>query len=190
MSNVVSMREQALDPAVIESIVIKGDLSQRLKPAQKVAYYNYRCQQAGLDPAAKPFDLLKLNGKEVLYANAQCTQQLCAIHKLSTQVTHREKMDDIYLVSVELQGLTVDFLKTKGQWQLHTSKGMPLPMQSLKPRPKRSAGQSSATLDLGCLMKLKSKPSPEPEWNQWFKFQQKPPRHLAKSLQSLPLALL
>jgi hypothetical protein len=27
MSNVVSMREQALDPAVIESIVIKGDLS-------------------------------------------------------------------------------------------------------------------------------------------------------------------
>jgi hypothetical protein len=27
MTNVVSMREQALDPAVIESIVIKGDLS-------------------------------------------------------------------------------------------------------------------------------------------------------------------
>jgi hypothetical protein len=75
-----------------------------LQPAQKVAYYNYRCSQAGLDPAAKPFDLLKLNGKEVLYANAQCTQQLCAIHKLSTQVTHREKMDDIYLVSVRVTG--------------------------------------------------------------------------------------
>jgi hypothetical protein len=56
MTNVVSMREQALDPAVIESIVIKGDLSG-LNQTQKVAYYNFRCQQAGLDPAAKPFDL-------------------------------------------------------------------------------------------------------------------------------------
>jgi hypothetical protein len=65
MTNVVSMREQALDPAVIESIVIKGDLSG-LNQTQKVAYYNFRCQQAGLDPAAKPFDLLTLNGKQVL----------------------------------------------------------------------------------------------------------------------------
>jgi hypothetical protein len=70
MSNVVSMREQALDPAVIESIVMNGDLSG-LNQTQKVAYYNFRCQQAGLDPAAKPFDLLNLNGKQVLYANAQ-----------------------------------------------------------------------------------------------------------------------
>jgi hypothetical protein len=49
MTNVVSMREQALDPAVIESIVIKGDLSG-LNQTQKVAYYNFRCQQAGLRP--------------------------------------------------------------------------------------------------------------------------------------------
>jgi hypothetical protein len=97
------MREQALDPAVIESIVVKGDLSG-LNQTQKVAYYNFRCQQAGLDPAAKPFDLLTLNGKQVLYANASCTQQLCAIHKLSTQVVHRERMDDIYIVSVRVTG--------------------------------------------------------------------------------------
>jgi hypothetical protein len=104
MTNVVSMREQALDPAVIESIVIKGDLIRLEIQTQKVAYYNFRCQQAGLDPAAKPFDLLTLNGKQVLYANASCTQQLCAIHKLSTQVVHRERMDDIYIVSVRVTG--------------------------------------------------------------------------------------
>jgi hypothetical protein len=46
MSNVVSMREQALDPAVIESIVMKGDLV-RLTPAQKVAYYNYSASRQG-----------------------------------------------------------------------------------------------------------------------------------------------
>jgi hypothetical protein len=63
MTNVVSMKEGAiLDPKVIESIVMNGDLS-KLQPAQKVAYYNYRCQQAGLDPAAKPFDLAQTQWK-------------------------------------------------------------------------------------------------------------------------------
>ena len=103
MTNVIQMKEQALDPAVIESIVVKGDLSGLYK-TQKVSYYNFRCQQAGLDPAAKPFDLLTLNGKQILYANASATQQLCAIHKLSTQITHRERVDDIYIVSVRVTG--------------------------------------------------------------------------------------
>jgi hypothetical protein len=79
---------QVLDPQIQESIVLRGDLSG-LNEAQKKEYYLFRCKQVGLDPAAKPFDLLKLNGKEILYANAGATQQLCAIHKLSTQITHQ-----------------------------------------------------------------------------------------------------
>ena len=92
-----------LDPSVISSLVINGDL-KRLDPGQKVAFYNYRCQQAGLDPAAKPFDLLTLNGKEILYANAACTQQLTANRNLSHRVTLRELVDDIYCVFVEVKG--------------------------------------------------------------------------------------
>jgi hypothetical protein len=93
----------ALNPAIIANIVTAGDLSQ-LDNAQRVQYYNFRCQQAGLDPSAKPFDLLKLNGKLVLYANATCTQQLCAVHKLTTTVVAREKMDDAYVVVVRVSG--------------------------------------------------------------------------------------
>lgn len=97
MSNVRTLNEavgavvpkDVLDPAIQESIVLRGDLSG-LNEQQKKNYYLFRCRQVGLDPAAKPFDLLKLNGKEILYANAGATQQLCAIHKLSTQITHRE----------------------------------------------------------------------------------------------------
>jgi hypothetical protein len=190
MTNVVSMREQALDPAVIESIVIKGDLSG-LNQTQKVAYYNFRCQQAGLDPAAKPFDLLTLNGKQVLYANASCTQQLCAIHKLSTQVVHRERMDDIYIVSVRVTGADGRVSENQGAVAIGHLKADALANAVLKATTKaiRRAVLSHVS-DSGCSTKPKSKPSPEPEWNQWFKFQQKPPRHLAKSLQSLPTALL
>jgi len=92
-----------IDPAIIESIVTKGDLSG-LNQVQKVQYYNYRCKQIGLDPSAKPFDLLNLSGKQVLYANAGATQQLCNIHKLSTQITGKERVDDIYIVSVRVTG--------------------------------------------------------------------------------------
>jgi len=106
MSNVISMPKgevAAIDPAIIESIVTKGDLSG-LNQVQKVQYYNYRCKQIGLDPSAKPFDLLNLSGKQVLYANAGATQQLCNLHKLSTQITNKERVDDIYVVSVRVTG--------------------------------------------------------------------------------------
>jgi hypothetical protein len=151
MTNVVSMKEGAiLDPKVIESIVMNGDLS-KLQPAQKVAYYNYRCQQAGLDPAAKPFDLLKLNGKEILYANAQCTQQLCAIHKLSTQVTHREKMDDIYLVSVRVTGADGRLSENQGAVAIAHLKGDALANAVLKATTKAIRRAVLAHCGLGML---------------------------------------
>lgn len=97
----MSTEIMTLDPAVISSLVINGDL-KGLSNEQRVAYYNYRCQQAGLDPSAKPFDLLTLNGKQVLYANASATQQLCGTRGLSVQITQREKVEDIFMVSVRV----------------------------------------------------------------------------------------
>lgn len=92
-----------LDPAIMESLVIGGDLSG-LNNKQRIDYYGYRCQQAGLDPSAKPFDLLKLNGKLVLYANAGCTQQLCQIHGLSPTITDRALVNGIYCVTSRVTG--------------------------------------------------------------------------------------
>lgn len=94
---------RTLDTQTISKLVLKGDMAG-LTDQQKVDYYAYRCQQAGLDPSAKPFDILTLNGKMILYANAGCTQQLTQIHKLSHQVTNRELMDDIYCVFVRVTG--------------------------------------------------------------------------------------
>jgi hypothetical protein len=94
---------RTINPETMSMLVLTGDLSRLTNP-QKADYYIYRCQQAGLDPAAKPFDYLTLNGKQVLYANAGCSQQLTAIHKLSHQVTNRELVDGIYCVFVRVTG--------------------------------------------------------------------------------------
>jgi hypothetical protein len=101
MSNLVDPTK--LDQSIIDSIVLRGDLSG-LKEEQLTGYYNYRCQQVGLDPSAKPFDLLVLSGKKVLYANAGATQQLSNLHGLSTAITNRERVENVYLVSVRCTG--------------------------------------------------------------------------------------
>lgn len=92
---------QTLDQGTITKLVLNGDMKD-LSDKQKVDYYTYRCQQAGLDPAAKPFDILTLNGKMILYANAACTQQLTSNRKLSHHVTNRELVDGIYCVFVRV----------------------------------------------------------------------------------------
>jgi hypothetical protein len=94
---------RTLDQATIAKLVLTGDM-KALSDAQKVDYYAYRCQQAGLDPAAKPFDILTLNGKMILYANASCAQQLTSIHKLSHEVTGRELVDGVYCVFCRVSG--------------------------------------------------------------------------------------
>lgn len=151
MSNIVEMkRAEVLDPAIIESIVLAGDLS-KLKPDQKVVYYNYRCAQAGLDPSAKPFDLLTLSGKQVLYANAGATQQLCNIHKLSTQITHRERVDDIYLVSCRVTGADGRISENQGAVSVAGLKGDALANAILKATTKAIRRSVLAHCGLGML---------------------------------------
>lgn len=80
-----------LDPEIQEKVVIYGDL-EKLNPQQRIAYYSARCDAAGLDIRARPFEYLKLNGKLVLYATKQCTDLLTGLHGLTAEL-QRHKAD-------------------------------------------------------------------------------------------------
>jgi hypothetical protein len=86
-----------IDPDTLSKLILNGDLSQ-LSPSQKTAYYVYRCKAAGLDPATKPLELLKLNGKEVLYATKECSAQISQREQLSVTVQSDGAIGDIYRV--------------------------------------------------------------------------------------------
>jgi len=148
MNAVVQLK--TIEPSIIASLVTTGDLS-RLTPQEKISYYNYRCQQAGLDPAAKPFDLLKLNGKEVLYANASCTQQLCGIHKLSVEITSKEKTDDIYVVCARVKSPDGRVSENMGAVALGSLKGEALANAMLKATTKAIRRTVLAHLGLGMM---------------------------------------
>ena len=149
-----------LDPKIQDSIVLRGDLSG-LNETQKRDYYLYRCRQVGLDPAAKPFDLLTLNGKQILYANAGATQQLCAIHKLSTQITHRERVDGIYIVSVRCTGADGRVSENQGAVDVSSLQGERLANAILKATTKAIRRSVLAHCGLGMLDETEVETIPE-----------------------------
>lgn len=82
----------------IEKVLLTGDLS-KLSPDQRLSYYNRVCESLKLNPLTKPFAYLNLNGKTVLYATKDCTEQLRSIHAISLQIVQREVTEGCYVVT-------------------------------------------------------------------------------------------
>jgi hypothetical protein len=95
---VTSVIPQAEAASLFTTLVLNSDLSKLSEP-QRVEYYKIVCERAGLDPMAKPFDLLLLNGKMVLYANKTTTAQLTANHRLNVSIVSKEVIGNVLLVT-------------------------------------------------------------------------------------------
>jgi hypothetical protein len=84
--------------ANLERVLIGGDLTG-LNPQERIQYYKAVCESVGLNPLTKPFDYLDLDGKLVLYAKRDCTDQLRTIHSVSIKIVSRELVDGVYVVT-------------------------------------------------------------------------------------------
>lgn len=78
--------------------ILEGDLS-RLTAEQKVTHYNATCQSLGINPLTRPLEYIRLNGKEVLYARKDCTDQLRSLRKVSVQIVDRAISDGLCIVT-------------------------------------------------------------------------------------------
>lgn len=81
------------------ALITNGDAS-KLTQDQKLQYYRARCEAAGLDYRAQPFQFIKLNGKEVLYALKSCTDQLAGKHGIVCEILGQVTEHDIRTVTV------------------------------------------------------------------------------------------
>lgn len=84
--------------ATLSRVILEGDLS-RLTDADRVTHYNATCQSIGLNPLTRPLEYIKLNGKLVLYARKDCTDQLRALHKVSVSIAERTISGDLVMVT-------------------------------------------------------------------------------------------
>ena len=96
----MTQQNQDQQTSIANQLILQGDLS-KLSANDKVRYYNGYCERMGLDPYTKPFDLLRLNGKEILYCTRSGTQQLNKLHKVSHTITSRDTNADagVYIVT-------------------------------------------------------------------------------------------
>jgi hypothetical protein len=86
----------------ISSLILTGDLRQ-LSPEEKVQYYGKLCKSLGLNPLTKPFDYIVLQGREVLYANKNCAEQLRLLHGISVVDSTQEIINNMCIVKVKVQ---------------------------------------------------------------------------------------
>lgn len=86
----------------ISSLILTGDLS-KMSPQEKVQYYGRLCKSLGLNPLTKPFDYIILNGKEILYANKNCAEQLRLLHGISVVESTQEIANNMCIVKVKVQ---------------------------------------------------------------------------------------
>lgn len=101
MSNEIATREDNL----VANIVLKGDLSG-LNPQEKVEYYNRFCESLGLNPLTRPFDYIRLSGKETLYAKKDATEQLRKIHGVSVTDLTKDIINGVCVVTAKGQDKT------------------------------------------------------------------------------------
>lgn len=85
---------------LMERVIAAGDIS-KMEPEDRARYVVRVCESAGLNPLTKPFDLITLNGKLTLYATKGATDQLRKIHGVTLRIVSKERIDDVYMVTVE-----------------------------------------------------------------------------------------
>lgn len=141
MSNIERQNDK-----VVANLIIYGDLS-KLTPVEKVDYYRGYCSRLGLDPYTKPFEILRLNGKEVLYCTRSGAQQLNKLYRVSHKIVARETMTDAGVYYVICQAVLPDGRCTEsiGAVNVTALKGDALANSIMKAETK---AKRRATLDL------------------------------------------
>jgi hypothetical protein len=100
MSNITALPVPQADAAeIMERVLLLGDLS-KLNAQERTSFYMQTCQSLGLNPLTRPFDYIRLSGREVLYAKRDAADQLRKINRISLEIVDRKISGDLLVVTV------------------------------------------------------------------------------------------
>lgn len=85
----------------VAKVIIKGDLGS-LTENELLQYYTQLCGLYNLDPNARPFEILTLKGKKVLYVTRNGTEQLRKNNGISCVPVASKVVDGIYVVETRV----------------------------------------------------------------------------------------
>lgn len=100
MNGAIAERTQyKLDDKTLLNVITSGDAAA-LDAGQKLQYYKARCEIAGLDYRSAPFQFMRLQGREILYAKKEATDQLASKHKVRVEILEQRTETDVRVVHV------------------------------------------------------------------------------------------
>jgi hypothetical protein len=143
-------KTNGVDASLVERAIIHGDLSG-LGPKERTAYYVRVCESVGLNPLTKPFEYLRLNGKETLYATRACTDQLRQLHGVSLRIVSRESVDGVYVVTAAATDKTGRTDESTGAVPIGNQKGEAMANAMMKAETKAKRRVTLSICGLGFL---------------------------------------
>lgn len=111
----------------LETVLVRGDLAT-ITPLQRLEYLRIVCESIGLNPLTRPLEYIELDGRLTLYARKDATDQLRAIHRITTRIVSRGPDPDGATYSVVAQARmpngreeesigVVPLVKELGEWK-------------------------------------------------------------------------
>lgn len=87
-------------PEALQAALAEGQL-QKLSVPQRLQFLSAVCKSTGLNPLTRPFEFITLQGKVVMYARKDATDQLRKRDSISLRIVSRENMDGVYVVTAQ-----------------------------------------------------------------------------------------
>ena len=91
--------QEAQELSKVEKVLVAGDLSV-LTPSERVIFVKRVCDSLGLNYMTKPFEFISFQGKMMLYARKDATEQLRKIHGVSIDSVKIDETADSFIVTV------------------------------------------------------------------------------------------
>jgi hypothetical protein len=141
---------EKLNPELISNLVLNGDISQ-MSPEMKVQYYNQLCHSLGLNPVTKPFQIITFQGKTILYATKDCTEQLRKINKVSIVELTQDISNGLCIAKCKVQDKDNRFDIATGAVAIANLKGGELANAIMKSETKAKRRATLSICGLGIL---------------------------------------
>ena len=101
---------------------MEGDLAQ-MSPTERLLYVKSWCQSLRIDWRGRPFAYISLNGKLVMYALRNCTDQLRKVWGVSVVESRRSVEGELVIIEVKVQDRSGRTDTGTGAWPASGFKG-------------------------------------------------------------------
>jgi hypothetical protein len=102
MNDKLEIKKETINQELISQLVLQGDIG-KMSDEMKVKYYNQLCHSLNLNPVTRPFQLISFQGKSVLYATKDATEQLRKLNGVSVVELSQEIKDGLCISKCKVQ---------------------------------------------------------------------------------------